>query len=418
MTKLKIKEEKGITLVALIITIIVLIILAAVTIKIAFDSNFLKIAAEGAENYAKAQEKEEEIMRNLSDFAEGVTNNVTSGNGGGTQETPTLPDGWDKDKVDIYEYGEYDVPIPKGFVVSKADGERSIRNGVVIYQGTEDVIDDNVDEAMTSRNQFVWIPIEDPSEMFGTDKDGNSLGKLYNFGAKNNITNQPTALNWTETDGVMKWTNNTGNREPSIVTGTGSEYDNVASNYTKAGIAGITNAEEFKAQLQSEFELMRQSVEKYHGFYIGRYETGDLSKTKAIVAKGNNDTSNQNWYVQYQKNKTIAEGTSATSSMIWGCQWDAIMKYFLKDSNIAGFVSNADEKGKWRVSKAVTGSSDNYRVKNIYDMAGNVSDWTLEAGSTTYRFGRGGSYDNSDSSHFAAGYENWSTELGRRWMWF
>ena len=99
MTKLKIKEEKGITLVALIITIIVLIILAAVTIKIAFDSNFLKIAAEGAENYAKAQEKEEEIMQNLSDFSEGVVRNITSGTGNGGGTNPTLPGGWDKDKV-------------------------------------------------------------------------------------------------------------------------------------------------------------------------------------------------------------------------------------------------------------------------------------------------------------------------------
>jgi len=146
---------------------------------------------------------------------------------------------------------------------------------------------------------------------------------------------------------------------------------------------------------------MRQSVEKYHGFYIGRYETGDLSKTKAVVAKGNNDISSQTWYVQYQKNKGIAHGTSATSSMIWGCEWNQVMKWFLKDSRTAGYVTNANSNGNWG-TKAATGSNDKYRVKNIYDMAGNVMDWTLEAYYTTSRICRGGSNGSNYDHRFPA----------------
>jgi len=57
MSKLKIKEEKGITLVALIITIIVLIILAAVTIITFTDSGLLETASKGTQNYANAQKE-------------------------------------------------------------------------------------------------------------------------------------------------------------------------------------------------------------------------------------------------------------------------------------------------------------------------------------------------------------------------
>ena len=44
-------------------------------------------------------------------------------------------------------------------------------------------------------------------------------------------------------------------------------------------------------------------------------------------------------------------------------------------------------------SPASTGSRDEYRVKNIYDLAGNVWEWTLEASSNNIRTVRGGGYD-------------------------
>ena len=66
--KEKLNKEKGITLVALIITIIVLVILAAVTIKAAFQGGILDLAAKGAENYAIAQTEEENMMNELENF--------------------------------------------------------------------------------------------------------------------------------------------------------------------------------------------------------------------------------------------------------------------------------------------------------------------------------------------------------------
>ena len=72
------------------------------------------------------------------------------------------------------------VPVPKGFVASKATGENTVKDGFVIYQGTEDVTDINKDTAMTTRNQFVWVPVPDSSKMF-TTHDGKAVGRLYEF---------------------------------------------------------------------------------------------------------------------------------------------------------------------------------------------------------------------------------------------
>ncbi len=70
------REEKGITLVALIITIIVLIILAAVTVMSFTDSGLINTAVNGTINYANAQHEEQVVMNelyeNLSDKVNAV----------------------------------------------------------------------------------------------------------------------------------------------------------------------------------------------------------------------------------------------------------------------------------------------------------------------------------------------------------
>lgn len=71
-------REQGITLVALIITIIILIILAAVTINAVFKSNFIQIATDGTENYSKAQvnekNKTDQLAEYLQESAEKIEN--------------------------------------------------------------------------------------------------------------------------------------------------------------------------------------------------------------------------------------------------------------------------------------------------------------------------------------------------------
>ena len=83
--------------------------------------------------------------------------------------------------------------------------------------------------------------------------------------------------------------------------------------------------------------------------------------------------------------------------MIWGCQWDATLRWFQtsKDEEVKKFPTNSTGKGNYvrtqgSTNKAIpTGSNTNYKVNNIYDLAGNVYEWTLEAYSNKVRVYRG-----------------------------
>ena len=262
-----------------------------------------------------------------------------------------------------------EVPVPKGFVASKATGENTVENGFVIYQGTEDVTNSNVSTAMTTRNQFVWVPVPDTSKMFGTH-NGKDVGKIYSF---NKTKKEYTEKAWSDT----------GYREPDVVTGDGTQYDADASNYTNAGITGITTAEQFKAQLETEFAKMKESVERYHGFYIGRYETGTGEK----VIKGVNPLVNKTWYELYKINKDMVNANGIKSSMIWRSQWDQTLIWFHDQGGAKkDYVYDSTGKGYNNgANSTTTGSSTDYAVNNIYDMAGNTLDWTLLACSNSVR---------------------------------
>ena len=382
-------HNKGITLVALVVTIIVLLILAGVTITILMgDNGIIRKAQDAADATNAAVEGELEGMNNLGD----KMNSILGGTGTGGDDTVEMPSNWDSSKVVAVKSDDgKTVPVPIGFTKSTVEGEGSVDTGFVIKQG-------NDGSATSGINEFVWVPVEDPSEMFGTDSNGNSLGKLYDFGTSSSPKNPPEARNWTETAGVMSWTSATSYREPDIVTDyDGSDATKDASYFTSA--IGNMTGEEFKAQLQQEFEDMRESVETYGGFYIGRYETGNLNEAKAVVQKNNTDIGSQNWYEMYQKCKTVvqeSETIKGTTSMIWGCQWDATMKWFLEseDPEVVEYVTDSTDKGNYAGTQGntnqpiATGSNNNYSVNKIYDMAGNVDEWTLEAGGDMERPGR------------------------------
>ena len=68
------------------------------------------------------------------------------------------------------------VPVPNGYVGSKATGENEIDTGYVIYEGEEEVNDSNVEESQKTRNQYVWIPVPDATTMYGTDENGKKWG--------------------------------------------------------------------------------------------------------------------------------------------------------------------------------------------------------------------------------------------------
>ena len=308
-------------------------------------------------------------------------------------EGPEMPAGWDSNKVNAVESADkVVVPVPKGYTASSVSTENKVSEGFVIYENTngedkkEIVNDSNKEIARTTRNQFVWVPVANPSEMYGTDKDGKRWGKLYKFSSSG-----ITPLNWTEQDGIMSVPSATSYREPDVVTG--EDADN--SNLQQAGLDSNATASTLKAQLETEFNNMIASVEKYGGFYIGRYETGNLSQEKASVVKNNSDINNQTWYTMYKKAKGIAVNGNVTSTMIWGSQWDATMRWMYNSGNEEKKKYTYDSTGKGHYesgSPIATGTIDAYAVNNIYDMAGNVSDRTIEANYAPSRVIRGGYY--------------------------
>lgn len=153
--------------------------------------------------------------------------------------------------------------------------------------------------------------------------------------------------------------------------------------------------------------------------------------------------------VYLSKNMYSANEIGATSTLCYGVQWDAIMK-FVEDSThsitnsttwgnyknnawtiertTAQYTDTTNVKtGNWtaitsdksKTSSAsyllTTGASDTFKVKNIFDLAGNVLEWTMEASGSAYRVNRGGIYSNDGSdgpaSYRVDSHPNYSNNL-------
>ena len=305
------------------------------------------------------------------------------------------------------------VPVPNGFVGSSVTGENEIDTGYVIYEGEEEVTDSNVQTAQTSRNQYVWIPVEDISKFYGTDANGKKWGKIYKFTMNSNTSSTfdeetgTYAYNWSESNGVMSTPSSGSSREPDVL----GEHD-TPYNLRSYGVSEDSQLD-FLLRQQTDFNQMIDSVKKYGGFYIGRYETGDLNQEEAVVRKGNTNIASQTWYTMYEKCKDLrGNNTNVKTGMIWGNQWDRTMMWLIESGakTKEEVISDSTSWGNYRKSaftytnssgviatkyrnrniRIPTGSTEYTKANNIYDLAGNVWDWTMVAYSSITRSARGG----------------------------
>ena len=158
-----------------------------------------------------------------------------------------------------------------------------------------------------------------------------------------------------------------------------------------------------KVQLEKDFNNMIDSVQRYHEFYIGRYETGNLSQSKAVIVKENSDIDGKLWYKSYKMCKTLSEDkVNVETSMIWGCQWDRTLIWLVESDNktitdICNSKEWGNHHGGWGAGK-VSGYSENWKVANIYDLSGNMNEWTMENCYSADRVTRGGAYWSSGST--------------------
>ena len=354
--KLKNKQEKGITLIALVVTIVVLLILAGVSISLVLNNNGVISKAKDSKNqYAEAQTNEEKQLNEVSDWIDTKVGDTT---GGGSVA-----------KID-------GVPIPEGYYY--VGGTKA--KGLVI---SDNVADKELDKGKENvrrdlaGNQWVWVPVETPSSLYTTVDAGVALSG--STGVKTTkYTN--SAIISGQTRGLP---GSTDYREPDILTDTG--YDD--SNYAKAGFSSFANMAE---NMKNDYEEMIASLEKYKGFYIGRYElTANGEKTGATQT-------DKNWYTLYKNCKTLAVGSNVKTRMIWGLQWDATCNWLdssgfsITDSSTWGNYKNNDATGHGSLQN--TGFSESWKANNIYDFAGNCYELTQEAADTFSRAYSGGDY--------------------------
>ena len=426
------KSEEGITLIALIITIIIMLILVAVTIDVVVDGKLFDTAkdAVGQTNNKVGEEQ------NRVDELMGELENVYTEPDDGEDPPPppeTMQPGDKAEETEEYEDTNGDIAvIPGGFTVSGLPEESTIEDGLVIYLIPDGETVDwtnptEIENAQKTYDQFVWIPIshEQINNMYicqaKTGSNGNCNITVENGQAKctthnsNLMAGRLYATDWGEKfeQGYTEvYTPNTGLREPDVVTGSSGTSNDGNSTYLTQlssilGTTGYDTASNFKQSLQQEYNEVVKSVYENQGFYIGRYETSGMvnSNTNATVksvAGTNTGISGVTWYRMYAQQKKYAENnqlTSVKSTMIQGAAYDQVMKfvengerpdgqpYNIKTAgNVGHDLSDMYQTGGLNYSGSV---QYNDKVKNIYDLEGNVFTWTTEAYSTDLRVSRG-----------------------------
>ena len=296
--------------------------------------------------------------------------------------------------------------IPAGFTVSGKNSEKTISEGLVIYRindkTTAEIATINWEDETTvetlkqTYDQFVWIPVTNVNSMFmcqskTADDDGCTIelvdekptctthnstqmaGRLYatSYG-DNNFDSSLTTQTYTADSGL---------REPAIVSSDSS--NNIE----------LTN-------LQEEYNSAVTKVIESKGFWIGRYETSGMDSSNddvevnIVAGKGTSDgICSINWFRQYKQQQNYAskklDTTKIQSTMIFGAAWDQTMLF----ANCATETITTKD-----LSTVITGNISTDCYNNIYDLCGNLGEWTTEAYASTPRVYRGGSYDSSRSA--------------------
>lgn len=397
----KLKSNQAITLVALVITIIIIIILATVTINMAFNGGIIDKAELASDMYANDTAYTDSSMANVTAYLDEMLNGVT----GGETEEPEVPSDWDQRIVtpELSEDNQW-VPVPKGFTASTIEEERYVNDGFVIKQGSNG-------GATSGVNEFVWIPVDDESlaEMYSTEGVPKTLCGVT---AQTNVYSK---LRVRIGDSYSEVTPGTelGIREPDLVT----EYDTDSSYYSV--LAG--SAQDMAEDMVEEYTATYESIAKYDGFYIGRYELTGTAESPT-VQKGEEVLASQNWYnLKKACTNLVQAGDNygAQSEMIYGNQWDEVMDWLVdtedktadqinvdssswgnySDYNTANEYTSGDPEYVANAGSGVlpAGSSEYWKANNIYDLAGNAYDWTQEALDPRYRVTRGGTSGTSGS---------------------
>ena len=411
-------KNKGVTLIALAVTIVVMLILAGVTISVLNGENGIVKQAQKAKEESKIKELKEKVR---IDIAGKRVENIN-----GELRVSVLKEILDKyfDNVPVEtqitsetelkakeEYGKYEmkisdidvgeityetsytifkdvngeqVPIPEGYIVSENSDENIVNKGLVISD--------------SRGNEYVWISCTVNSSSnklqykrteWGVEKDGTDNSRAI----KDELTLKDIDVTYSKTD-----TDNGINEEIS---------------------------KEIVAQINAE----KESIKKYGGYYIGRYEVGKDNKTAVIKAE-QEPYVNIKWSKAYELAKGIGGGEGATTYLCSSYSWDTAINFIQNTTGKNYATSIIGFNGNWK-SQEVKDSSGKVikpvntaqrlntglttALCNIYDMGGNVGEFTTELnpGTSETVVLRGGHSNNN----VPAGYR-WDTSSGNAYSYY
>ena len=380
----QIKNEVAITLVALVVTIIVLILLAGVSISLVIGNNgIMQKAAKGREDYTGATINEQQDLNKIEDYIEDNTSNKSEvekyRKSGKYFESPTT----------IKDENENEIKIPQGFKIAQDSG-LNVTEGIVIE-------DNDIKEGIGNNrgNQYVWVPVGNGIKKSDGTTVNITLGR-YKFAPNGTPTLKQDAVNYTQ--GV-------------IIIGNSGQYHKELA-ISKVGVASSgadglnTTALNLKAFVDS--------VKANGGYYIARYEASYGTDGKANSKVSNTygySTQNkegQLWNSITQINAATASRdlyTTINSDLINSYAWDTAIVY------IQNFSEDTDysRQTSLNTSLANTGVNSDEKCK-INDMASNTIEWTTEycnnanssnANPCTYRGGccNNSSYYTGNRSH-------------------
>ena len=158
--------------------------------------------------------------------------------------------------------------------------------------------------------------------------------------------------------------------------------------------------DKFDEALNDELLEQLESVKKYGGFYISRYNISKSSEGKPQSVKGVMPWVNLNFNDAKKVASTIEDNEAVKSHLTFGAEYDSVLDWFIKTKvkNLAEIAEDSTEWGNHLHTEnsphkvVETGSREEWCANNIYDFAGNVDEWTQEKNESSYRVIRGGNY--------------------------
>ena len=348
--RIKIKKNDGITLVALVVTIIVLILLAGVSINLVIGNNgIMQKAAKGRVDYTGAAINEQMSLNKIEDYIEN-----------GSSELISIEEAKQKgiltEKTSVIDTNGNIIRVPQGFKIA-GDSGSNVTEGIVIE-------DNDVIEGIGNNrgNQYVWVPV------------GNGIKK--NDGTEVDITLGRYTFN---SNGTPALSQDAANYEQEV------EINSCYKELSMARIGTVDSNNHLNDTNTTALDLVEfiESVKVNGGYYIARYEASWGIDKKANSKVSNSYAVDSKIEKEGQLWNRITQIDAATASrnlystvksdLTNSYAWDTAIVY------IQNFSGDADysRQTSLNTSLANTGTNNDERCK-INDMASNLREWNTE----------------------------------------